>query len=146
MKRTLIRRVWREGETRKRAEPLPPGAVLTDKPSSLQCSKCSSLCRRCQLPRRCISAEPPNHGKVGEAAVSTYFRRLKIQFYIGTSSFLLGKGPVFFLVGFKNDLHRPPPKNPCHRKTASNLIFKIQKNTREVLEESFGRPLIKWNE
>ena len=23
-----------------------------------------------------------------------------------------------FLVGFKNDLHRPPPKNPCHRKTA----------------------------
>ena len=74
-----------------------------------QCSKCSSLCRRCQLcaqlprvSRPEPSAEPPNHGKAGEAAVSTYFRRLKTQFYIGISRFLLGKRPVFFLVGFQN--------------------------------------------
>ena len=45
---------------------------------------------------------PPNHGKVGEAAVSTYFRRLKTNFYMGISRFLLGKRPVFFLVGFQN--------------------------------------------
>ena len=56
--------------------------------------------------------------KVGEAAVSTYFRRLKTQFYMGISSFLLGKRPVFFLVGFQNDIITDIIQDPCHRKTA----------------------------
>ena len=61
---------------------------------------------------------PPNHWKVGEAAVSTYFRRLKTQFYMGISRFLLGKRPVFFLVGFQNRHHhrhhpRSVPQENC---------------------------------
>jgi hypothetical protein len=60
----------------------------------------------------------PAIGKVGEAAVSTNFRRLKTQFYIGISRFLLGKRPVFFLVGFQNDIITDIIQDPCHRKTA----------------------------
>jgi len=52
------------------------------------------------------------------AAVSTYFRRLKTQFYMLISRFLLGKGPVFFLVGFQNRYRPISTKDPCHRKTA----------------------------
>jgi hypothetical protein len=71
----------------------------------------------------------PTIGKVGEAAVSTNFRRLKTQFYIGISRFLLGKRPVFFLVFFfffflldsKTDIDRYRSKDPCHRKTAFSI-------------------------
>ena len=88
------------------------------------------LCRRCQLSRR--PAEPSQPlGRLAKPAVSTNFRRLKTQFYIGISRFLLGKRPVFFLVGFQNR-HRPTStKDPCHQKTAFSGNFSMARRRKK---------------
>ena len=56
---------------------------------------------------------------------------------MGISRFLLGKRPVFFLVGFQNDIITDIIQDPCHRKTALFRQFSdgAEKEKREKKKE-----------